>query len=125
MRFPCQRRSLVGEQKDLGRELHEQLSTDEQAAQAHSFDIHDTASSGEQKDGEQKDVGREGEFDNLKLPEQFSADEQSAQGTVPRYPTQRHRESKGMSEEKVSLTSQTYLSNSLLRSNLDGRTASI
>jgi len=50
--------------------LYEQLSTDEQIGQAPSFDRHEAAPS-----GDQKNVGREGEFDKLKSYEQLSADE--------------------------------------------------
>ncbi len=57
------------------RKLYEQLSTNEGLetvpGRAHSFKIHDTGSS-----GEQKGVGREDEFDQLKLYQQLSNDEQ-------------------------------------------------
>ena len=61
--------------------LYEQLSTDEQIGQAPSFGRHEAAPS-----GDQKNVGREGEFDKLKSYEQLSADE--CLETVPR---QAHR----------------------------------
>ena len=57
--------------------LYEQLSTDEQISQAPSFGRHEAAPS-----GDQKNVGREGEFDKLKSYEQLSADE--CLETVPR-----------------------------------------
>jgi hypothetical protein len=58
-------------EKDRLQKLYEELSAsgglETEPGQAHSFDIHDTASS-----GEQKDVGREDEFDKLELFRQLS-----------------------------------------------------
>ena len=64
-------------ERDKLKKLYEQLSANEcletVPGQGHSFDIHGTASS-----GEQRNIGREGEFDKLKLHEQLSADEEIA-----------------------------------------------
>jgi hypothetical protein len=65
-------------ERDKLKKLYEQLSANEcletVPGQRHSFDIHDTASS-----GEQKNIGREGEFDKLTLYQQLSNDEQIRQ----------------------------------------------
>ena len=61
-------------EQDKLKKLYEQLSADERIGQAYGFNTHDTASS-----ADQKNVGREGEFDKLKLHEQLSTDEQIGQ----------------------------------------------
>jgi hypothetical protein len=65
-------------ERDKLKKLYEQLSANEcletVPGQRHSFHIHDTASS-----GEQKNIGREGEFDKLTLYQQLSNDEQIGQ----------------------------------------------
>ena len=65
-------------ERDKLKKLYEQLSANEcletVPGQRHSFDIPDTASS-----GEQKNIGREGEFDKLTLYQQLSNDEQIGQ----------------------------------------------
>ncbi len=71
--------SLSGEQTDIAGESHEQFSGGAQPPQARSFEVHDIASSEHQKDAEQEEVGREGGFDKIKLPERLSADEQIVQ----------------------------------------------
>ena len=70
-------RRRVGEarltERDKLKKLYEQLYANEcleiVPGQGHSFDLHDTVSS-----GEQKNIGREGEFDQLKLYQQLSND---------------------------------------------------
>ena len=65
-------------EQDKLKKLYEQLSANEcleiVPGQGHSFDLHDTVSS-----GEQKNIGREGEFDKLKLREQLSTGDQIGQ----------------------------------------------
>ena len=116
------RRRVRETEKEKLKKLYEQLSANEHRSalpfgQAHSFDTHQAASSGEQKNvgrelfadeqigqahniatheaassGEQKNVGRE-----------LSADEQIGQAhSFATHMRQPHQESKRMSQEKVS-----------------------